>query len=87
MELYQGMGNKNELAQMKKKIRFYDVIQLDHSISEKALELIETYKLSHGLTIPDAIIAATSVVYQIPLFTYNLRDFNFVPGLILYESD
>lgn len=27
MELLQGMGNKKELAQMKKKIRYYDVVK------------------------------------------------------------
>ncbi len=80
------MGNKEELAQMKKKIKFYDVVQIDNLISEKAIELIEHYKLSHGLQIPDAIIAATAVVYQLPLFTYNLRDFDFVPNIILHKT-
>ena len=84
MELYQGMQNKAELAQMKKKIAFYDVVQIDSAISERAIHLIEKYKLSHGLAIPDAIIAATSVEYQIPLFTYNVKDFNFIPKLVLY---
>jgi predicted nucleic acid-binding protein len=77
MELLQGMGNKKELSHMKKKIRFYDIVQIDEAISKKAIELIETYKLSHGLQIPDAIIGATAIVYQIPLYTYNLRDFLF----------
>ncbi len=85
MELYQGMGNKNELAQMKKRIKFYDIVQMDSRISAKAIDLIETYKLSHGLQIPDAIIAATSIIYQIPLYTYNLRDFNFMPDLVLHQ--
>lgn len=63
MELFQGMGNKNELAQMKKRIKFYDVVQMDNLISEKAIEFIEKYKLSHGMQIPDAIIGATAVIY------------------------
>jgi predicted nucleic acid-binding protein len=85
MELFQGMGNKSELAQMKKKIKFYDVVQIDEAISQKAIEIIETYKLSHGLQIPDAIIAATAIVHQIPLYTYNTRDFDFLPGIIFYQ--
>ncbi|MBL7780338.1 MAG: type II toxin-antitoxin system VapC family toxin [Saprospiraceae bacterium] len=87
MELLQGMGNKNELAQMKKRIRFYDVVQIDSAISAKAIELIETYRLSHGLQIPDAIIAATSIVYQIPLHTYNLKDFDFIPEITIYSNN
>ena len=85
MELLQGMGDKKELALMKKKIRFYDVVQIDEAISQKAIDFIETYKLSHGLQIPDAIIGATAVVHQIPIYTYNLRDFDFLPGIILYH--
>jgi len=85
MELFQGMGNKGELVQMKKKIKFYDVVQMDEAISQKAVEFIETYKLSHGLQIPDAIIGATAVVHQIPLFTYNVKDFDFLPDIILYQ--
>ncbi|RDC57253.1 hypothetical protein DU508_08745 [Pedobacter chinensis] len=47
MELLQGMGNKIELAQMKKKIKYYDVIHFDSLISQKSIELIENFKLSH----------------------------------------
>lgn len=86
MELLQGMGNKQELAQMKKKIKYYDVVQIDKAISQKAIEFIESYKLSHGLLIPDAIIGATAIVYQIPLYTYNVKDFDFLPEIILYQS-
>ncbi len=85
MELYQGMGNKNELTQMKKKIRYYDVVQIDEAVSQKAIEFIELFKLSHGLQIPDAIIGATAVVHQIPIHTYNLKDFDFLPGIIIYQ--
>lgn len=71
---------------MKKKIKYYDVVQIDKAISQKAIEFIESYKLSHGLLIPDAIIGATAIVYQIPLYTYNVKDFDFLPEIILYQS-
>ena len=84
MELYQGMGNKTELAQMRKKIKYFDVIQFDDQVSEKSIELIAQFRLSHDLQIPDAIIGATAIVHQIPLFTYNLKDFRFMPDIILH---
>jgi len=62
MELLQGMGNKAELAQMKKKIKYYDIIHFDSHISQKSIEPIEGFKLSHHLQIPDAIIGATAIV-------------------------
>jgi len=86
MELYQGMGNKQELAIMRKKLAFYDVVQIDKRISEKAIELIAEFKLSHGLQIPDALIAATAASYDLPLFTYNLKDFGFIPTIKIYDA-
>ncbi len=86
MELYQGMGNKAELARMKKAMRYYDVVQIDNDISEMAIELIEKFNLSHGLLIPDAIIGATAIIYEIPLYTYNIKDFKFMPNIKLYQK-
>ncbi|TWR29660.1 type II toxin-antitoxin system VapC family toxin [Mucilaginibacter pallidiroseus] len=83
MELYQGMGNKAELQNMKKKIRFYDIIEIDSESSALATDLIEKFRLSHNLQIPDAIIGASAIIHQIPLFTYNKKDFSFMPGLQL----
>ena len=83
MELYQGMGNKVELAQIKRKIKYFDVIEINDDASKLATKLIENFRLSHNLQIPDAIIGATAVIHQLPLFTYNIKDFAFMPGIKL----
>ncbi|MDB5086994.1 MAG: type toxin-antitoxin system VapC family toxin [Mucilaginibacter sp.] len=83
MELYQGMNNKTELAQLKRKIKYYDVVDIDIATSKLATNLMEGFRLSHGLQIPDAIIGATAVIQQIPFFTYNTKDFSFIPGINL----
>jgi hypothetical protein len=83
MELYQGMSNKTELAQMKKKLRYYDFVDIDTETSKLATSLMEKYRLSHHLQIPDAIIGATAVVHQIPFYTFNTKDFDFIPGIQL----
>jgi hypothetical protein len=44
MELYQGMGNKTEMAQMKRKIKYYDVIEIDSESSKFAASLIEKFR-------------------------------------------
>ena len=85
MELYQGMWNKKELSNMKKSMKFINVNHIDTQISQRAVELIEKYKLSHNLTIPDALIAATSLIHKIQLYTYNLKDFDYIPNIILYN--
>ena len=84
MELYRGMENKRELKIMESKIKQYNVIHFNEEVSEKAIELVHVFKLSHNLQIPDAIIGAMSVIYKLPLFTYNKKDFKFIPGIKLY---
>jgi len=46
----------------------------------------EKYKLSHGLDMPDSLIAATAIELDMSLFTYNKRDFRFISGIRLYEN-
>jgi predicted nucleic acid-binding protein len=87
MELYRGMRNKEEMAKMAQKIKTYNILNFNEQVSKKATELIYTFKLSHNLQIPDAIIAALSITYKLPLFTYNIKDFKFVPELELFEAE
>ncbi len=85
MELYKGMGNKQELNILKRKLKFYDIAHINSNISMLALDLTEEYNLSHGLDIADALIAATAVELNLYLFTYNIKDFKFIPNLKLYN--
>jgi predicted nucleic acid-binding protein len=49
--------------------------------------LIDEYSLSHGLKIPDALIAASALALNMELFTYNLKDFSFIPDIKLYQPE
>jgi hypothetical protein len=31
------------------------------------------------------MVGATAIIHRIPLFTYNLKDFKFMPGIKLHE--
>jgi predicted nucleic acid-binding protein len=85
MELYAGMGNKQELSDMRKKLRFYNVVHLNQKCSRLAISFMHDYKLSHNMQIPDALIGAMAITYKIPLYTYNLKDFRFMPNIELYD--
>jgi len=87
MELFQGMRNKKELELMKTRIKYYDTVEIDSRVSILATGLIETFALSHGLQIPDAIIGATAITHEIEIFTYNLKDFQYLPGIKLHLQD
>ncbi len=73
------------MADMHKKIASYNILHFNEDVSKIAIELVNKFKLSHNLQIPDALIGAMSVVYNIELFTYNKKDFKFIPGITLYS--
>ena len=83
MELTVGCRNKTELQHLKKFLRNYELIAINESISLKAVELVTNYRLSHGLLIPDALIAATAININIPLLSKNQKDYRFIPELNL----
>jgi len=86
MEVLIGALNKEMLTKFKKKLKRYNIIQLDRESSLKASTLIKKHHLSHGLDIPDSLIAATALTYDLSLFTNNVRDFKYISNLKLYHS-
>lgn len=85
MELIKGTASKEHSQQVTKKLKRLDTVLLSPEITLRAIELLNTYHLSHGLAIPDALIAATALETEIKLFTYNVRDFKFIKGLKLFS--
>jgi predicted nucleic acid-binding protein len=83
-ELIYGALNKKELHQICKDIESLKVISINQGINSKFLELMKKYSLSHKTKIPDCLIAATSIEYNIKLFTLNKKDFSFIENLKLF---
>jgi len=46
-------------------------------------DLLRQYRLSHGLLIPDALIASTALSLNVDLATKNQRDYRFIEILTL----
>jgi len=84
-ELLYGARNKKELQLIRKDISKLTVLNLDEVISEKFIELIAEYSLSHKLAIPDALIAATAICRNLPLYTLNKKDFVFIKAIRLVD--
>lgn len=55
------------------------IFELEQSIKLKAVSI----RKEHNIKLPDAIIAATSVVHKLTLITRNTRDFRKISGLQL----
>ncbi|MBD2481452.1 type II toxin-antitoxin system VapC family toxin [Planktothrix sp. FACHB-1365] len=78
MELMVGCRNKSEQQQLTVFLSSYGILKINESISDQAIELLRQYRLSHGLLIPDALIAATAISFDIPLLTKNQSDYRFI---------
>jgi predicted nucleic acid-binding protein len=85
MELLIGANNKAEESKIKKKLFRFNLALINNEISLEALLLFETYRLSHGLSIPDCFIGSTAKILNLELFTYNLKDYKFINNLKLYK--
>ncbi|KAB7730211.1 PIN domain-containing protein [Rudanella paleaurantiibacter] len=86
MEVFQGVLNKADFNRTQKALNGFAVLDLDTSVAQLAMQLQQHYVLSHQLSIPDAFIAATALIYNIELRTYNLKDFRFIPGIRLSDQ-
>ena len=87
MELYYGAlhMHKAELKKIKRHLSSIRIFQIDEAISVAASELIERYAKSHGLQIPDALIAATSINRDLQLYTGNTKDFIYIEKISLWS--
>ncbi|MDP3642867.1 MAG: type II toxin-antitoxin system VapC family toxin [Bacteroidota bacterium] len=54
------------------------VIELEQAIKLKTAEI----RKAHRIKLPDAIIAATAIVYELTLLTRNTEDFKNITGIV-----
>jgi predicted nucleic acid-binding protein len=87
MELIIGCKNKQDLNALASFLDSFQVASLNQNIATRAVSLLQTYYLSHGLLIVDALIAATALENQLLLLTRNQKDFRFINGLSLVAID
>ena len=83
-EIIAGAKDLTMQRHFEKLLNNYTVVLLDANISLLAINLYKKYKLSHGLDMPDSLIAATAIELELPLFTYNTKDFRYIPEIQLY---
>jgi len=83
MELVQGVRDKSELIALRRALRFWNanVQPLDEQISSRAMFLMESHALSHGLQVADALIAATAISLGSRLLTANDKHYRVIDGL------
>ncbi|GAA0525108.1 type II toxin-antitoxin system VapC family toxin [Chitinophaga japonensis] len=70
-------ANEQQLQVLQAFITVCNVLTLDEAVIVKAIELRKTYRIK----LPDAIIAATAVVWNLTLISRNIADFKNIQGL------
>jgi len=86
MEVVSGVKNKRDLNTTNKKLNLFNIIDTDQEIMNFARILLSKYVLSHGMGIYDAIISATCLIYDLPLYTHNKKDFKFIENIVLVDK-
>ena len=85
MELTIGCRNKADQRELSALLNRFQILSITAEVSDRAVELLHQYNLSHGLLIADALIAATAIVHTAPFASKNQRDFRFIEGLDLLQ--
>jgi predicted nucleic acid-binding protein len=77
IECLQGSKSNQEKRVVEKYLRKFSLLPITPESSVIAIELIRNYSNSHGLLLPDALIAATALENDLTVLTYNIADFQF----------
>jgi predicted nucleic acid-binding protein len=82
-ELYAGIRNEAEHRQIEGLPALLDVRDVDFEIARLAGRYCLQYRRSHGVGIPDALIAATAHLHRARLITRNARHFPMLDDLLV----
>ncbi len=61
----------------------FKILSLNEDVVKVFTQFFDLFSLSHRPAIPDMLIAATAINYNITLYTLNKKDFHFIPGIDL----
>lgn len=85
-ELYAGIRNAREHAQVEGLLGRTSICDVDEQIGRIGGLHCRQYNRSHGVEIPDALIAATAQVHGARLVTRNIRHFPMLDDVLVPYS-
>jgi predicted nucleic acid-binding protein len=74
LEVMHGAGSKAKESASKSILSRFDIIYLSEIDQQWAMQQVERFRLSHGVSINDCLIASVAFRLQVPLYTHNLKD-------------
>lgn len=74
LEVMYGTPNKASQITCEALMEQFELVFPVQSDMDWAMRQMKTYRLSHGTTVLDALIASVAYRLKLPLFTHNLKD-------------
>ena len=81
LELYAGVRSRREELRTEQLLSQAILLMVTQDIAKRAGIFVRLYEASHGIDIPDAIIAATAEHHGLKLATLNVKHFPMFPKL------
>ena len=75
---------REDRKEIKKFLDELKMLHLNKGISELSIEIS---KKDNSLDMPDILIGATGVYYDLPVYTHNLKHFKLIKGITLYKEE
>jgi predicted nucleic acid-binding protein len=85
MELVQDARNAREVRKALRLVAPLRIVWPSEADCARALSDFTAYHLSHGLGLLDALIAACAVGLSATLYTFNVKHYQPVPGLVVAQ--
>lgn len=82
LEITYGCLNTAELRAVQTFLRPFPIVWPSEVDLQRALGDYARFRLSHGISVMDALIAATATGRGLSLVTFNVKHFHAIPGLI-----
>lgn len=86
LQILQGVRNKQEQKDTLCLMESFGHVEYSTECFSLAKILILLYSLSYSLKLPDALIAASCLIYDLELWTYNIKDFTYIEGVKIYTE-
>jgi len=77
---YHGLSTAEE-SLLRQFFTISTLLPIDQDVLDEAARLRQRRKMSLG----NALVAATARVYDLPLLTHNLADFDWIEGLVVVD--
>ena len=80
LEVMHGAGSKAKEAASKSILDRFDMVYLIPQDQDWTMQQMQRYRLSHGVSIEDCLIASVAYRLNVPLYTHNISDMKTLIG-------